>query len=110
MDPEQFRRSLGQMIRRLRREKRLTQEVLAELASVNAKHLGEVEQGKANPTVGILLKLASGLELEMSELFLGSESTGRDDALIYGEIMALVRRLNQPDLQRLHKVLKVIVE
>jgi transcriptional regulator with XRE-family HTH domain len=110
LDPEQFRRNLGQMIRRLRREKRLTQEDLAELASVNAKYLGDVELGKANPTLLILLKVSSALGLEMSDLLFGCESPGRDDALVYGEIMGLVRKLRQPDLQKFHKVLRVIVE
>jgi transcriptional regulator with XRE-family HTH domain len=108
--PKQFLSNLGKAIRQARRHKKMTQEDLAELAGVNPKHLGEVELGKANPTVLFLLKLASALGLEMSNLFFGCETTGRDDALIYGEIMGLVRKLRQPDLQKLHKVLKVIVE
>lgn len=69
-----------------------------------------MELGKANPTVVFLLKVFSPLGLEMSDLFFGCEGTGRDNALIYGESMALVRKLDQPKLQKLHKVLKVIVE
>ena len=108
--PKQFLSNLGKAIRQARRQKKMTQEDLAELAGVNPKHLGEVELGKANPTVLFLLKLASALGLETSDLLFGCEVTGRDDALIYTEIVGLVRKLPQPELRRLHKVLKVILE
>lgn len=108
--PEQFLSNLGKTIRQTRRTKKMTQEDLAELAGVNAKYLGEVELGKANPTVLFLLKVAGALGMEMTDLFLGSQSPRREDALIYGEIMGFVRKLGERDLQKLHKVLKVILE
>jgi len=108
--PKQFLSNLGKAIRQARRQKTMTQEDLAELAGVNPKYLGEVELGKANPTVLFLLKVSSPLGLEVTDIFFGCETAGREDVLIYGEIMGLVRKLRQPDLQKLHRVLKVIVE
>jgi transcriptional regulator with XRE-family HTH domain len=108
--PKQFLSNLGKAIRQARRQKRMTQEDVAELAGVNPKHLGEVELGKANPTVVFLLKVSSPLGVEMPDLFIGSQSLQAEDALIHGEIMPLLRKLNKSNLQKLHDVLKLIVE
>lgn len=110
LDHAQFLRNLGQIIRQTRRQKKLTQEDLGELAGVNAKYLGEVELGKANPTVVFLAKVSSVLALEMSDLFLGCQSPREEDVLILGEIMAILRGLDQQNLQKIHKVIKLIVE
>lgn len=110
LDHAQFLRNLGQIIRQTRRQKKLTQEDVGELAGVNAKYLGEVELGKANPTVVFLMKVSSTLTLEMSDLFLGCQSPREEDVLIFGEIMAILRRIDQQNLQKIHKVIKLIAE
>lgn len=108
--PEQFLSNLGKTIRQARRTKKMTQEDLAELAGVNAKYLGEVELGKANPTVVFLLKLSSVLGLEMPDLFFSSQNLRAEDAFTYAEIMPLLRKFKQSDLQKIHSVLKVVAE
>ncbi len=42
--------TLGQQVRALRRQRRLTQEQLAELAGVSLQHIGEIERGQGNPS------------------------------------------------------------
>lgn len=60
---------LGEQIRKLRKEKHLTQEKLAELANIDPKTVIELEAGKrANPTLQTLNKLARVLKTSLEDL------------------------------------------
>lgn len=62
-------KKLGEKIRKLRINKGLTQEKLAELAGVDPKTVIEIEAGKReNPTVNTLDKLAKSLNVSLSEI------------------------------------------
>ncbi|HBY43049.1 helix-turn-helix transcriptional regulator [Brevundimonas sp. 3P9-tot-E] len=52
---------VGANIRRLRKERGLSQEALAGEAGLAMRHLGRIERGEGNPTVAILGKLAEVL-------------------------------------------------
>lgn len=74
---EGIRSQLGQRVRELRLAYRATQEQLAERAGLSYKFIGEIERGKANPTVDTLSRLAKALRVEIHELFLSpSRETG----------------------------------
>jgi transcriptional regulator with XRE-family HTH domain len=62
-------RSLGAQVRRLRLDRKLSQEDLAELAGLNYKYLGRVELGKSDPGAYVLVRLASALGVPIGELF-----------------------------------------
>lgn len=109
-DHEHFVRNLGQVVRKARRTKKMTQEDLSELAGVNAKYLGEVELGKTNPTIVFLLKLSWALGMEMTDLIFAAQHSRSEESFIYAEIIPLLRRLDFSDLQKLHNVLKLILE
>jgi transcriptional regulator with XRE-family HTH domain len=47
----------------------MTQETLAELASLNYKYIGRVELGKADPGADVLVRLARALAVPVGELF-----------------------------------------
>lgn len=66
---ERERKKLGQTIERLRREKKMTQEDLADEASVNVSYLAKIENGYVNTTVRYLIKLARGLKIPVKDLF-----------------------------------------
>jgi transcriptional regulator with XRE-family HTH domain len=61
--------TLGQTVRRLRREANLTQEELAERAGLSANYVGEIERGERNPSVLALFALARGLAVSPAALF-----------------------------------------
>lgn len=58
----------GAVIRRLRMQKDLSQERLAEIAKVDAKTIIQIEGGKRNPTLKTLQKNASALKVNLKEL------------------------------------------
>lgn len=60
---------IGRRIKELRRSKELSQEKLAELAETSPNYLSRMERGTENPTLDMLIKLSTALEVEMWEIF-----------------------------------------
>ncbi|HEX3701851.1 MAG TPA: helix-turn-helix domain-containing protein [Vicinamibacterales bacterium] len=63
---------MGLNVSRLRRQRGLSQERLAELAGTNHKQIGRVERGEGNVSVGSLAAIAAALAVSISEFFEGS--------------------------------------
>ena len=59
---------IGRIIRKLRTEKGLSQDVLSGLAGIGRTHLTMIENGKKNPNFETIWKIALALELQPSEL------------------------------------------
>jgi transcriptional regulator with XRE-family HTH domain len=62
-------RPLGNQLRRLRLERKLSQESLAEKAGLNYKYIGRIELAKADPGADVLVRLARALTIPVGELF-----------------------------------------
>ena len=60
---------LGKEILRLRKERKLSQDVLAVNCNMDRSYLAEVEEGKANPSLKVLCKIARGLNIQIDQLF-----------------------------------------
>ena len=58
-------------VRRLRRERGLTQERLAELADLHMTDIARIETLRRDPGVKVVSKIAMGLEVETADLFEG---------------------------------------
>jgi transcriptional regulator with XRE-family HTH domain len=67
--PTALLRPLGAQIRRLRLDRDLAQERLAEAAGCSYKYLGRIELATANPTAVILIRLARALGVTVGKLF-----------------------------------------
>jgi transcriptional regulator with XRE-family HTH domain len=65
------RLELGDGIREWRRRRNITQEALAAAAKVHVNSLGRVERGEVNPTLKVLWKIATKLNISVAQLFLG---------------------------------------
>jgi transcriptional regulator with XRE-family HTH domain len=59
---------LASNLRRLREEKRLSLDRLAELTGVSKSMLGQIERGESNPTVTTVWKIAGGLKVSFTAL------------------------------------------
>jgi transcriptional regulator with XRE-family HTH domain len=60
--------ALGHAVETLRREAGLTQEELADLVHIGFGPIGDLERGHSNPTFASLLRIARGLEVDLSDL------------------------------------------
>ena len=58
----------GRIIRRLRQERGMSQEVLSGLAAVSRSHLAEIEGGRDRANVDTLWRIAGALEIRLSDL------------------------------------------
>ena len=59
----ELNRAVAENIKRIRKSKKLSMERLATEAGVSRSMLGQIERGEANPSVGILGKLAKALKV-----------------------------------------------
>lgn len=63
-----LRRILAQNLRRLRQDRGLTQEELADLAGVNRNYVGMIEREENAASVDVLETLAKALKVRAAEL------------------------------------------
>jgi len=58
----------GSLIRKLRGERGLTQEVLAERTELSVSYIGFIERGENVPTLTIVIDLAEALDVDAADL------------------------------------------
>lgn len=63
-----MRQLVGRNFTRLRREKGLTQEQVAERSGFSQQYISGLERGRRNPTVVTLFELAQALQVDFLEL------------------------------------------
>ncbi len=59
---------LGENLRRLRMDRELSQERLADLVNVHWTQVSRLERGALNPSLRSLIRLAKGLDCRLEEL------------------------------------------
>lgn len=62
----------------LRARRDLSQEELGFRARLHRNYIGAIERGEINPTFRVLLKLARGLQMPLSELMVEAEDIRRE--------------------------------
>ncbi|WP_075351369.1 helix-turn-helix domain-containing protein [Algoriphagus marinus] len=62
---EEFGKRLAQM----RKERKISQEQLAELSGLNRPYISGIEQGKRNVSLEVIVSLAKALGIKTKELF-----------------------------------------
>jgi transcriptional regulator with XRE-family HTH domain len=68
-----MRKLVGRNVKRVRQEKGLTQEQLAELSGFSQQYISGLEQGRRNPTIVSLYELATALGVSHMELLRSAE-------------------------------------
>lgn len=58
----------GRIIRKLRKQCGITQEVLSGLAAISRSHLAEIETGRTSANVDTLWRIAQALDMHLSDL------------------------------------------
>jgi transcriptional regulator with XRE-family HTH domain len=65
---------LGMRIKFLRQQRKWSQEDLAFYANVNKNYLSDLENGRRNPSLEILERIAIAFSISLEELFKGIET------------------------------------
>lgn len=65
---------LGMRIKFLRKERKMSQLDLSIESEVNKNYISDLEKGRRNPSLLVLERIASGLNVNLSTLFMGIKS------------------------------------
>ena len=71
----------GEIIRKLRLERKISQEVLAFDADIDRTYISDIEKGERNISIQVAYKLASALQISFSELIKEIENHGEYEKL-----------------------------
>ncbi len=103
--------NIGKRIRQLRKEQKLTILALASLCSTSEKHLGQLERGKSNITLELLIQIAEVLKVSPQNLLQDEKNTFNNcDAKIKNSkemkkiIHTIIDNADDKNLERLYKV------
>jgi transcriptional regulator with XRE-family HTH domain len=61
--------AVGNRLRKVRKERGLTQEDVAHKAGVAVSQVGRIERGKLNPSISTIFVIALAMEVEPKDLF-----------------------------------------
>jgi len=62
---------LGEKLSKIRKQKEISQDKLSFLSDVDRTYIAKIENGKANPSFKVLMKIAKGLKIKISKLLEG---------------------------------------
>lgn len=64
-----LREQFGNRLMELRKERKMTQDKLAELSELTRVYISGIEQGKRNVSLEVIAKLAQALQIKISQFF-----------------------------------------
>nr|WP_257350936.1 XRE family transcriptional regulator [Pseudalkalibacillus decolorationis] len=67
-DAERLAKHVGSTVRKIRQERGISIQDLAEMTEVSKLTLGNIERGEANPSLTVIWKIANGLSIPISAL------------------------------------------
>ncbi|HEV7453903.1 MAG TPA: helix-turn-helix transcriptional regulator [Candidatus Saccharimonadales bacterium] len=66
---QQFLQKFGKRLADIRKQKGITQEKLADAVELHRTYIGFIEQGKRNPSIGNIHRIARALKVSVKDLF-----------------------------------------
>ncbi|MBE6036106.1 MAG: helix-turn-helix transcriptional regulator [Clostridiales bacterium] len=103
----QLQKDLGARIRSYRKAKLYNIEDLAHLADLNPAHLGKIERGERNLTLGTLLKIANALDVSLSELLDLERPVEKEEEPIISKTVACLRELTLGEQEHIYKTARL---
>jgi transcriptional regulator with XRE-family HTH domain len=64
-----IKEEFGKRLNQLRKDRKMSQENLAELSELNRPYISAIEQGKRNVSLEVISKLAQALNIEINQFF-----------------------------------------
>ncbi|MDY8022177.1 helix-turn-helix transcriptional regulator [Paenibacillus polymyxa] len=107
----ELRKQMGTRIRAIRNAKGLTQQKLADIASLDYRYIGALERGERNFSIDTLEKVLTALNVSISELMFSKEHMTKDETIrqeAVDEFVALTSRLNEEQIGILRRVSKEV--
>ena len=86
----------------------MSQEKLAERADISAQYVSNIERGKENPTLDLLLRVAEALRVSLGQMCEFETVEEMDQKKIRGAVSEMLRKADPERLKVALKVLKAI--
>jgi transcriptional regulator with XRE-family HTH domain len=99
-------KEIAEKLKALRLANRLTLKELAKKAGCTDAYLSQLERGRANPSIMILKKIASALEVKVVDFFIDPETDGDDVVLKEEERVNINFRTGDAKMQLLVRDIK----
>ena len=80
---------IGQRVKNARREKGFTQESFSEALGISTEHLSRIETGAYRPSLQLIEKICTALEITEEELMFGSKSDLKASTELLNKIACL---------------------
>lgn len=102
-------RVIGKKIKERRQYLGITQEAIANYLDVNPSHISNIERGRANPSLTILVKIANYLQCSV-DCFINEEYTylNNQSETIDDKIMDKIRYCSDEKKQKILKMIDII--
>ena len=92
----QDKKLTGEIIKKHRKNKKLTQEQLAEIIGISEKHVGQIERGAFQPNIVNFFKIIQTLEIDLKEFGINLDNK---DNKKREELIKLIYSLEESDIE-----------
>lgn len=102
-----IKKELGEKIKRIRKQRGLTQEELSEMIDISSRNLSNIELGINFPKAETLEKIVSALNTSTEEIFANNHIKNNDEFLKYiSDYIDKIKNDNEK-LERLYSIIKI---
>lgn len=98
--------SIGQRIKAVRNEKKLTQEYVAEKTGVNVSHISNIETNKVNVSLTLLVGICNVLDVTIDYLL--ENEYHNPTTVIEKELFNVIKGMEKDKLEILLKIARVL--
>ncbi len=99
---------LGQQITKIRKEKAMTREELADIIGTSAPIVGRYERDEVTPSVEVALRIANALGVSLDFLVGNSSSAVKDKKMMYR--IELLQKMGTQERERILYVLDTLLK
>ncbi len=104
-----FKKSFGEKLKRLRKNKNLTQEQLAEMIDIDPRNLSRIEVGSSFVKAETLEKILKALDVTTEQLFANDHIQTSGELLQDIDKFLNLAKNNPKKLEKIHKLIRFIV-
>lgn len=95
----------GRRIQEIRKQKKLSQEQVAERAGISSNYVSRIECGKENPTLDMLIRLEDALQIELREMFDFGHAVSMKE--LKDAIQKFSQKADETTLRTIVKIIKI---
>lgn len=95
----------GRRIQEIRKQRKLSQEQVAEKAGISSNYLSRIECGKENPTFDMIVKLSDALSTDIREMFNFGHLEAKD--ALKKALQKFIQTADEDSLRTFFKIIKI---